>query len=112
MASRRQLLPTLRWVPEDQRVWLCEVRAGLGRGPSGGCRRPRPKGLFLQTMGAQLSGGRGAPEPAQPQPQPQPQPAAPEGPEQPRPQPHPEPEPSPWGPLDDVRFLIACTSWY
>lgn len=88
MASRRQLLPTLRWVPEDQRVWLCE------------------------TMGAQLSGGRGAPEPAQPQPQPQPQPAAPEGPEQPRPQPHPEPEPSPWGPLDDVRFLIACTSWY
>lgn len=86
MASRRQLLPTLRWVPEDQRVWLCE------------------------TMGAQLSGGRGAPEPAQPQPQPQP--AAPEGPEQPRPQPHPEPEPSPWGPLDDVRFLIACTSWY
>ncbi|CAK6447622.1 unnamed protein product [Pipistrellus nathusii] len=57
-------------------------------------------------MGAQLSGGEGAAGPAQPQPQPQPQPAAPEGPERPG------PEPSPWGPLDDVRFLIACTSWY
>ncbi|XP_054429819.1 protein MMP24OS [Pteronotus mesoamericanus] len=55
-------------------------------------------------MGAQLSGGEGAAEPAQPQPQPQP--AAPEGPQRPR------PEPGPWGPLDDVRFLIACTSWY
>ncbi|KAB0382201.1 hypothetical protein FD755_004118 [Muntiacus reevesi] len=57
-------------------------------------------------MGTQLSGGQGAVEPPQPQPQPQPQPAAPEGPARPR------PEPSPWGPLDDVRFLIACTSWY
>ncbi|XP_062966081.1 protein MMP24OS [Cynocephalus volans] len=57
-------------------------------------------------MGAQLSGGQGAPESAQPQPAA----PAPEGPEQP--QPRPEPEPSPWGPLDDVRFLIACTSWY
>ncbi|XP_036085381.1 protein MMP24OS [Rousettus aegyptiacus] len=51
-------------------------------------------------MGAQLSGGEGAAEPAQPQP------AAPEGPERP------QPEPGTWGPLDDVRFLIACTSWY
>ncbi|KAM5177773.1 protein MMP24OS isoform 1-T2 [Callospermophilus lateralis] len=59
-------------------------------------------------MGTQLSGGQGGPEPAQPQP------AAPEGPErpQPQPQPQPQPEPGPWGPLDDVRFLIACTSWY
>ncbi|XP_070318701.1 protein MMP24OS-like [Odocoileus virginianus] len=57
-------------------------------------------------MGAHLSGGQGAADPSQPQPQPQPQPAAPEGPARPR------PEPSPWGPLDDVRFLIACTSWY
>ncbi|XP_037352236.1 protein MMP24OS [Talpa occidentalis] len=55
-------------------------------------------------MGALLSGGRGAPEPALPQPQPEP--AAPEGRERPG------PEPGPWGPLDDVRFLIACTSWY
>lgn len=53
-------------------------------------------------MGTLLSGGQGGPEPAQPQP------AAPEGRERPRPQ----AEPSPWGPLDDVRFLIACTSWY
>ncbi|XP_070328672.1 protein MMP24OS [Odocoileus virginianus] len=62
-----------------------------------------------ENMGAQLSGGQGAadpPQPQPPQPQPQPQPAAPEGPARPR------PEPSPWGPLDDVRFLIACTSWY
>lgn len=44
--------------------------------------------------------------PPQPQPQPQPQPRAPEAPERP------PPEPGPWGPLDDVRFLIACTSWY
>ncbi|XP_039104657.1 protein MMP24OS [Hyaena hyaena] len=57
-------------------------------------------------MGARLSGGQGAPEPVQPQPQPQPQPGAPEAPERP------QPEPGPWGPLDDVRFLIACTSWY
>ncbi|XP_029775142.1 protein MMP24OS [Suricata suricatta] len=55
-------------------------------------------------MGARLSGGQGVPEPVQPQPQPQP--GAPEAPERP------QPEPSPWGPLDDVRFLIACTSWY
>ncbi|XP_036100770.1 protein MMP24OS [Molossus molossus] len=55
-------------------------------------------------MGALLSGGEGAAEPAPAQPQPQP--VAPEGPEQPG------PEPGPWGPLDDVRFLIACTSWY
>ena len=64
----------------------------------------------MQNMGAQLSSGLGTAEPAQPQPQPEPQPelqpAAPEGPGQP------QPEPSPWGPLDDVRFLIACTSWY
>ncbi|XP_027625949.1 protein MMP24OS [Tupaia chinensis] len=53
-------------------------------------------------MGAQLSGGPGTPEPAQPQP------AAPEVLERPRPQ----PDPGPWGPLDDVRFLIVCTSWY
>ncbi|XP_040837518.1 protein MMP24OS isoform X1 [Ochotona curzoniae] len=58
--------------------------------------------LFLQTMGAELSGGQGAPEPAQPQP------AAQTGPEQPAPQ----PQLGPWGPLDDVRFLIVCTSWY
>ncbi|XP_023482217.1 protein MMP24OS [Equus asinus] len=57
-------------------------------------------------MGGQVSGGQGVPEPAQPQPQPQPQPAAPEGPQRP------PPEPGPWGPLDDVRFLIVCTSWY
>ncbi|XP_026934282.1 protein MMP24OS [Sagmatias obliquidens] len=66
-------------------------------------------------MGAQLSGGQGAAQPvqpAQPQPQPQPQthpqpqPAAPEGPVRPW------PEPGAWGPLDDVRFLIVCTSWY
>ncbi|XP_026359147.3 protein MMP24OS [Ursus arctos] len=61
-------------------------------------------------MGARLSGGQGAPEQVQPQPepqpQPQPQPGAPEAPERP------QPEPGPWGPLDDVRFLIACTSWY
>ncbi|XP_032714701.1 protein MMP24OS [Lontra canadensis] len=59
-------------------------------------------------MGSRLSGGQGAPEQVQPQPQPQPppQPRAPEAPERP------PPEPSPWGPLDDVRFLIACTSWY
>ncbi|XP_055977595.1 protein MMP24OS [Sorex fumeus] len=50
-------------------------------------------------MGAGLSGGQAAPEPAQPPPQP----AAPE---------RPRPDPGPWGPLDDVRFLIACTSWY
>ncbi|XP_034862074.1 protein MMP24OS isoform X1 [Mirounga leonina] len=64
-------------------------------------------------MGARLSGGQGAPaqvqpqpEPQpQPQPQPQPEPGAPEAPERP------QPEPGPWGPLDDVRFLIACTSW-
>ncbi|KAM9248639.1 protein MMP24OS [Dugong dugon] len=61
-------------------------------------------------MGAQLSGCQNTPEPAQPQPaQPQPaqpQPAVPENPE------HPRPEPGAWGPLDDVRFLIACTTWY
>nr|XP_044603846.1 protein MMP24OS [Equus asinus]XP_044603847.1 protein MMP24OS [Equus asinus] len=51
-------------------------------------------------MGGQVSGGQGVPEPAQPQP------AAPEGPQRP------PPEPGPWGPLDDVRFLIVCTSWY
>ncbi|XP_027277167.1 protein MMP24OS [Cricetulus griseus] len=51
-------------------------------------------------MGALLSGGQEGPEPAQPQP------PAPEGPQQP------QPEPGPWGLLDDVRFLIACTSWY
>ncbi|XP_026925736.1 protein MMP24OS [Acinonyx jubatus] len=55
-------------------------------------------------MGARLSGGQGAPEPVQAQPRPQP--GAPEAPERP------QPEPSPWGPLDDVRFLITCTSWY
>lgn len=74
------------------------------------CGWPTPDGLSLQTMGARLSGGQGAPEQVQPQPepqpQPQPQPGAPEAPEQP------QPEPGPWGPLDDVRFLIACTSWY
>lgn len=59
-----------------------------------------PDGLLLQTMGALLSGGQEGPEPAQPQP------PAPEGPQQP------QPEPGPWGLLDDVRFLIACTSWY
>ncbi|XP_058535386.1 protein MMP24OS isoform X2 [Ochotona princeps] len=58
--------------------------------------------LFLQTMGAELSGVQGAPEPAQPQP------TAQTGPEQPAPQ----PQLGPWGPLDDVRFLIVCTSWY
>lgn len=57
-------------------------------------------------MGARLSGGQAAPEQPQPLPQPQPQAGVPEGPERPR------PEPDPWGPLDDVRFLIACTSWY
>ncbi|XP_075867171.1 protein MMP24OS [Microcebus murinus] len=59
---------------------------------------------LCETMGAQQSGGQGVLEPAQPQP------AAPEGAERPGPQP--QAEPSPWGPLDDVRFLIACTSWY
>lgn len=64
-------------------------------------------GLYLlQAMGARLSGGQAAPEQPQPQPLPQPQAGVPEGPERPR------PEPDPWGPLDDVRFLIACTSWY
>ncbi|XP_011908036.1 PREDICTED: nucleolar protein 3-like isoform X2 [Cercocebus atys] len=92
------------------RVPLLRSNALRARSAGGGVTAPAPPDA--ETMGAQLSGGRGAPEPAQPQPQPQPQPAAPEGPEQPRPQPHPEPEPSPWGPLDDVRFLIACTSWY
>nr|XP_045013489.1 protein MMP24OS [Jaculus jaculus] len=53
-------------------------------------------------MGAQLCGGQDAPEPEQPQPQ------TPEGKGPPRP----EPEPGAWGPLDDVRFLIACTPWY
>uniref|UniRef100_A0A8C2W717 MMP24 opposite strand n=1 Tax=Chinchilla lanigera TaxID=34839 RepID=A0A8C2W717_CHILA len=53
-------------------------------------------------MGAQLSGGPGTLEPTQPEP------LVPAPPEQPQPQ----PEPSPWGPLEDVRFLIACTSWY
>lgn len=86
---------------------------GEGRAPEGWggagvvCSRPAPDGpVLLQNMGAQLSGGQGSTEPPQPQPQPQPQPAAPEDPARPR------PEPSPWGPLDDVRFLIACTSWY
>lgn len=61
-----------------------------------------------EAMGAQLSGGGGGGggDGAAEQAQPQPQLAAPEGPERPR------PEPGPWGPLDDVRFLIACTSWY
>lgn len=65
-----------------------------------------PRLRRCENMGAQLSGGQGSTEPPQPQPHPQPQPAAPEDPARPR------PEPSPWGPLDDVRFLIACTSWY
>ncbi|EHB17155.1 Eukaryotic translation initiation factor 6 [Heterocephalus glaber] len=56
------------------------------------------------TMGSQLSGGPGDPEPTQPEPE---GPAPPE-----QAPPEPEPEPGPWGPLDDVRFLIACTSWY
>lgn len=95
-----------------------EGRAPSGRGGAGqgwcaaGPAPDRP--VLLQNMGAQLSGGQGSTEPPQPQPQPQPQaqpqpqpqPEAPEGPDRPR------PEPSPWGPLDDVRFLIACTSWY
>ncbi|XP_063104534.1 protein MMP24OS [Cavia porcellus] len=55
-------------------------------------------------MGAQLSGSPGTPEPAQPDPS---EPAPPD-----QPQPGQEPDPDPWGPLDDVRFLIACTSWY
>ncbi|XP_032318085.1 protein MMP24OS [Camelus ferus] len=68
-------------------------------------------------MGAQLSGGQGSGELAQPRPRPQPQPLAPEGPGRPQPSApegpgRPQPEPSPWGPLDDVRFLIVCTSWY
>ncbi|ELK04132.1 hypothetical protein PAL_GLEAN10024267 [Pteropus alecto] len=73
-----------------------------GRAERGGRRWDIPEQLLqhLETMGAQFSGGEGAAEPAQPQP------TAPEGPERP------QPEPSPWGPLDDVRFLIACTSWY
>ncbi|KAG8517873.1 Eukaryotic translation initiation factor 6 [Galemys pyrenaicus] len=65
---------------------------------------PETGGEGLETMGSLLSGDQGAPEPALPPPQPEP--AAPEGAERPR------PEPGPWGPLDDVRFLIACTSWY
>ncbi|KAM6164417.1 protein MMP24OS [Rhynchocyon petersi] len=51
-------------------------------------------------MGSQLSGGQSTAEPAQPEP------AAPEDSERPR------PEPDPWGPLDDVRYLITCTPWY
>ncbi|XDA82601.1 hypothetical protein R6Z07F_012512 [Ovis aries] len=65
-----------------------------------------PRLRRCENMGAQLSGGQGSTEPPQPQPHPQPQPAAPEDPARPR------PEPSPWGPLDDVRFLIACTSCF
>jgi hypothetical protein len=46
-----------------------------------------------------------APPKLPPAPKPEPQP-------EPEPEPEPQPEPGPWGPLDDVRFLIACTSWY
>jgi|UniRef100_A0A8C0X551 hypothetical protein len=64
-------------------------------------------------MGAQLSGGPGTPEQAQPQSQPPaPEQPPPEPQPEPEPEPEPQPEPGPWGPLDDVRFLIACTSWY
>ncbi|XP_074148596.1 protein MMP24OS [Sminthopsis crassicaudata] len=66
-------------------------------------------------MGAQLSGGGGGDEgdgdgggPPSPAPE-QPKPAAPEAGEG---APQPRPDPAAWGPLDDVRFLIVCTSWY
>ncbi|XP_056678130.1 protein MMP24OS [Monodelphis domestica] len=63
-----------------------------------------------QPMGAQLSGASDgdSPGPAD-QAAEQPQPAAPgagEG------APRPRPDPEVWGPLDDVRFVIVCTSWY
>ncbi|XP_045151406.1 protein MMP24OS [Tenrec ecaudatus] len=54
-----------------------------------------------------MGGGQSTPE------APQPQPAAPENPERPPPEPHPWVRlEGPWGPLDDVRFLITCTPWY
>ncbi|KAK2509684.1 LOW QUALITY PROTEIN: hypothetical protein MC885_007743 [Smutsia gigantea] len=117
-------MPLGRWGGVVRFVWPplpgCFRPGGAGRGdvtPShflatlrrrDSCGRSRDHklescGPSSEAMGARLSGGPAAPE----QPQPQPQAGgAPEGPERPR------PEPDPWGPLDDVRFLIVCTSWY